>query len=75
MRAPPIFTVVIDRPGYLGALHTFRGAGARLVGWDIVRHDLDELEDLLVRYRPKLIYTNPTFHNPSGWTMPSMKKG
>jgi DNA-binding transcriptional MocR family regulator len=63
-------TVVIDRPGYLGALHTFRAAGARLVGWDVVRHDLDELEDLLVRYRPKLIYTNPTFHNPTGWTMP-----
>ena len=63
-------TVVVDRPGYLGAIHTFRAAGARLVGWDVVRHDLDELEDLLVRYRPKLIYTNPTFQNPTGWTMP-----
>jgi DNA-binding transcriptional MocR family regulator len=63
-------TVVIDRPGYLGAIHTFRAAGARLVGWDIVRHDLDELEDLIERYRPKLIYTNPTFQNPTGWTMP-----
>ena len=62
-------TVVVDRPGYLGAIHTFRAAGARLVGWDIVRHDLDELEDLLVRYRPKLIYVNPTFQNPTGWTM------
>lgn len=63
-------TVVVDRPGYLGAIHTFRAAGARLVGWDVVRHDLDELEDLIVRYRPKLIYTNPTFHNPTGWVMP-----
>jgi DNA-binding transcriptional MocR family regulator len=62
--------VVIDRPGYLGAIHTFLAAGARLVGWDVVRHDLDELGDLLVRYRPKLIYTNPTFQNPTGWTMP-----
>jgi 2-aminoadipate transaminase len=63
-------TVVVDRPGYLGAIQTFRAAGARLVGWDVVNHDLDELEDLLVRYRPKLIYTNPTFQNPTGWTMP-----
>jgi DNA-binding transcriptional MocR family regulator len=63
-------TVVIDRPGYLGALHTFNAAGARVVGWDVVRHDLDELEDLILRYRPKLIYTNPTFQNPTGWTMP-----
>jgi DNA-binding transcriptional MocR family regulator len=63
-------TVVVDRPGYLGALHTFNAAGARVVGWDVVRHDLDELEDLVLRFRPKLIYTNPTFQNPTGWTMP-----
>jgi DNA-binding transcriptional MocR family regulator len=35
-------TVIVDRPGYLGALHTFNAAGARVVGWDIMRHDLDE---------------------------------
>jgi DNA-binding transcriptional MocR family regulator len=63
-------TVIVDRPGYLGAIQTFRAAGARLVGWDLVHHDLDELEDHIVRYRPKLIYTNPAFQNPSGWTMP-----
>jgi 2-aminoadipate transaminase len=63
-------TVIVDRPGYLGALHTFKAAGARVVGWDTLRHDLDELEDLISRYRPKLIYTNPTFQNPTGWTMP-----
>ena len=62
--------VVMDRPGYLGAIHTFRAAGARLVGWDVRASDLDELDDLLARYRPKLIYTNPTFQNPTGWTMP-----
>jgi DNA-binding transcriptional MocR family regulator len=62
--------VVLDRPGYLGAIQSFRAAGARLIGWDVFRADLDELEDLLVRYRPKLIYTNPTFQNPTGVTMP-----
>jgi DNA-binding transcriptional MocR family regulator len=58
--------VIIDRPGYLGAIQSFRSAGARLFGWDIARADVDELEDLLLRYRPKLIYTNPTFQNPTG---------
>lgn len=62
--------VVIDRPGYLGAIQSFRAAGAKLIGWDIASADIDELEDLLVRYRPKLIYTNPTFQNPTGLTMP-----
>jgi DNA-binding transcriptional MocR family regulator len=62
--------VVIDRPGYLGAIQTFRNAGARLVGWDVSRADFDELEELLLRYRPKLLYTNPTHQNPTGVTMP-----
>src|SRR3954471_1870987 len=62
--------VIIDRPGYLGAIQTFRNAGARLVGWDIARADTDELEELLLRYRPKLIYTNPTHQNPTGATLP-----
>jgi 2-aminoadipate transaminase len=61
--------VIIDRPGYLGAIHTFRNAGARLVGWDVHRADVDELEELLLRYRPKLIYTNPTNQNPTGVTL------
>jgi 2-aminoadipate transaminase len=62
--------IVIDRPGYLGAIQTFRSAGARLVGWDITRADTDELEELLLRYRPKLIYTNPTHQNPTGVNLP-----
>ncbi len=63
-------TVIVDRPGYLGALGSFRCAGARLVGWDIQRADLDELEELMLRYRPKLMYLNPTHQNPTGTTLP-----
>ena len=62
--------VIIDRPGYLGAIQSFQAAGAKLIGWDVLRGDVDELEDALLRYRPKLIYTNPTFQNPTGITMP-----
>ncbi len=62
--------VIMDRPGYLGAIQSFRAAGAKIIGWDIARGDTDELEDLLVRYRPKLIFTNPTFQNPTGTTLP-----
>src|SRR6476660_6369765 len=62
--------VIMDRPGYMGAIQSVREAGAKLIGWDVSRADSDELEDLLVRYRPKLIYTNPTFQNPTGVTLP-----
>src|SRR5262249_14336410 len=61
--------VILERPCYLGAIQTFRAAGAKLVSWDILRADLGELEDLILRYRPKMMYTNPTFQNPTGYTM------
>ena len=63
-------TVIVDRPGYLGAIGSFHCAGARLIGWDIQRADLDELEELVLRYRPKLMYLNPTHQNPTGTTLP-----
>jgi DNA-binding transcriptional MocR family regulator len=62
--------VIIDRPGYVGAIQNFRAAGAKLIGWDVTRSDLGELEDLILRYHPKLICTNPTFQNPTGRTLP-----
>jgi DNA-binding transcriptional MocR family regulator len=61
--------VIIDRPGYVGAIQTFRTAGAKLIGWDMLRSDFGELEDLIIRYRPRLIHTNPTYHNPTGMTL------
>lgn len=66
--------VIIDRPGYVGAIQNFRAAGARLIGWDAIRSDLGELEDLILRYRPKLICTNPTFQNPTGRTLPTKER-
>lgn len=66
--------VIIDRPGYVGAIQNFRAAGAKLIGWDVMRSDLGELEDLILRYRPKLICTNPTFQNPTGRTLPLIQR-
>jgi DNA-binding transcriptional MocR family regulator len=63
-------TVVMDRPGYLGAIQIFRATGASVVGWRSEEGALDELEDLILRYRPKLIYTNATFQNPTGAVLP-----
>ena len=65
----PQDVVVMDWPGYLGAIQTFRLAGAVLVGWDIFGTDLDELEDSFVKRRPKLLYLNPSFQNPTGRTL------
>ena len=60
--------VVIDAPTYPGALQSFLSAGARLLPWS-TDWSLDALQDLLLRYRPKLIFTMPTFQNPTGQVM------
>jgi len=65
----PSDTVVADRPAFLGALEAFRAADANIVGWDFQRADLGELEDLLLRYKPKFLYTNPSLQNPTGRTL------
>ena len=68
---------IVERPTYTGPLRSLRVAGARIVtvGIDAEGIDVDELAGLLRRRRaagekmPKLIYTIPTFGNPSGATM------
>jgi 2-aminoadipate transaminase len=64
-------TVIVETPTFLGALNVFRARGARLIGVS-TDHDgmnVDVLDRLLARYRPRLIYTLPTFQNPSGAVM------
>jgi 2-aminoadipate transaminase len=50
------------------ALVAFRWAGAEVVGVPVDQDGLqpDALEEALARHRPKLLYTIPTFHNPTG---------
>jgi len=64
--------VVVEEPSYVAALQVFRAARARLIGVPVDEDGLrvDMLASVLQRHRPKLIYTLPTFQNPSGAVMP-----
>ncbi|KOG28560.1 aminotransferase-like domain-containing protein [Streptomyces resistomycificus] len=65
--------VLVERPCYLAALQAFGFAGARVVavpGDERDGLDPQALEELVVRERPKLLYTVPTFQNPTGRTLP-----
>ena len=64
-------TVLIEDPSYFPAIHAFRAAGARLMGVPMTAGgmDLDILERLLQRHKPKFIYTMPTYQNPSGLSL------
>ncbi len=64
-------SVVVEEPTYIGALQAFRGAQARLLGVPVDGDGMrtDVLASVLEHHRPKLIYTLPTFQNPSGAVM------
>ncbi len=64
--------VVLEEPTYFPAIQVMSRAGARImtVPVDDQGMRVDVLEQLLERYRPKLIYTIPTYQNPTGAEMP-----
>lgn len=68
--------VAVEAPSFIGGLNALRSYGAELVGIDVKDDgmDLDELEGLLGRRRVKLVYTIPTFQNPTGITMSLEKR-
>ncbi|ANS67064.1 aminotransferase [Streptomyces lincolnensis] len=70
-------TVLVESPCYLAALQAFGFAGARVVAVPGDEDGIDPvaLEDLVVRERPKLLYTVPTFQNPTGRTLSAERRG
>ncbi|WP_449536351.1 MocR-like pyridoxine biosynthesis transcription factor PdxR [Ferdinandcohnia sp. Marseille-Q9671] len=68
--------VVMEAPTYPGAIDVFRGRGATIltvpVDSDGMRIDL--FQNLCDKYKPKIIYTVPTFHNPTGVVMPTKRR-
>jgi 2-aminoadipate transaminase len=64
--------VLVEEPSYLAALQCFQLARARCVPVPCDDDGLipEALESLIDEHRPKLLYTVPTFHNPTGRTLP-----
>jgi 2-aminoadipate transaminase len=64
-------TVLVGVPTYFGALSCFQAWGVRLIDVPVDKDGMDvgRVEFLLARYRPKFIYTVPTYQNPTGATM------
>jgi DNA-binding transcriptional MocR family regulator len=62
--------VIVESPTYHGALSVLERLGAKIIGIPMTAAgmNLELLEQYLRRYRPKLIYTISTLHNPTGLT-------
>ncbi len=63
-------TVLVENPTYLAFLQIAKTYEANIVGVDANESglDLNDLEAKLKKYRPKILYTVPTFSNPTGKT-------
>ena len=60
--------ILVESPTYSGALDLFRALGFTIVGIPVDSQGMqvESLEKLLQLHHPKLIYTIPNFHNPTG---------
>lgn len=60
--------VIVEEPTYRGALEAFRHAGGQLVSVPVRARglDLDYLRRRLAHRAPRLLYCQPSVHNPTG---------
>ncbi len=61
-------TVLVDEPGYANLLFSLRFAGANVVGVPRTPqgYDLPALERLIVENKPRVFFTQPRLHSPTG---------
>jgi len=64
-------TVLVEAPTYFLALRIFADHGLQIISvpMDNEGLNIDALEEILAHEKPKLLYTVPTFQNPSGRTL------
>jgi GntR family transcriptional regulator / MocR family aminotransferase len=68
--------ILVESPTYSIVIELFRALGFRLVGvpMDNQGMQVDKLEKILQQHHPKLIYTIPNFHNPTGTCLNSARR-
>jgi 2-aminoadipate transaminase len=68
--------ILVESPCYLAALQAFAFAGAHVIPVPSDEAGIvpDALDELVAHHRPKLLYTVPTFQNPTGRTMPAERR-
>ena len=68
--------ILVESPTYSGALDLFRSLDFKVVGIPVDGQGMqvEVLEKLLQQHHPKLIYTIPNFHNPTGTCLSSPRR-
>ena len=68
--------VLVEQPTYLGFLGLLESCGVEPIGIPLDNEGprLDHLERILLRERPRLLYTVPSFQNPTGICMSKQRR-
>lgn len=63
---------MLDSPTYSAAVDILKNRGAKILPIAMKENgfSLEIVEMLMKKFKPKLFYMNPTFHNPTGYTIP-----
>lgn len=67
-------SVLIERPSYVKSLHVFESSGIKLKGLAMDNDGVRPSEILKNTKEASLLYTIPTFHNPTGKVMPQNRR-
>jgi 2-aminoadipate transaminase len=69
-------TIIVEEPSYFLALRIFRDHHLNIVGTPMDENGLviPELEERVKKYNPKLVYTIPVYHNPTGVTLSAERR-
>lgn len=68
--------VLIERPTYSPAIDIFGQQGIGMLPVELTPEgfDLARVEELMRLEKPRMFYLNPTFHNPTGYTVPGEQR-
>ncbi|MGF7533774.1 PLP-dependent aminotransferase family protein [Bacillus mexicanus] len=68
--------ILTEKPSYLQSLYVFQSAGMRLCGLPMDEEGMKAglISSYLKQYGGQLLYTNPSFHNPTGTVMSEQRR-
>ena len=69
-------TILVEDPTYAVALDLFRALNLNIIGipMDSQGMQVDQLEKRLQQHHPRLLYTIPNFHNPTGTCLSTYRR-
>ncbi|QZY55182.1 PLP-dependent aminotransferase family protein [Crassaminicella profunda] len=70
----PGSTIFVEKPSYIKSLHVFESTGMKLTGLSMDRGGIKPSEIKRNNKNTTLLYTIPTFHNPTSIVMPEDRR-